>query len=63
MVKVEIINGKERQFVVDTMGNSKPENIYVIGLGERITLNISEKQIKKIMNELPKGAQINIIKG
>jgi hypothetical protein len=62
MIKVQIINGDQRQFVVDTKGQGKPEDIYVIGIKEQIILDIDEKQLKKIIAELPKGAQINILK-
>ena len=62
MIKVQIINGDQRQFVIDTKGNGDPKDIYVIGIKEQIVLNIDEKQLKKIINELPKGAQINILK-
>ena len=61
MVKVQIINGDQRQVVIDTKGSNKPEDIFVVGIKELITLNIDEKQIKKIINELPKGAQLNIV--
>jgi hypothetical protein len=61
MVKVQIINGDQRQIVIDTKGKNKPEDIFVVGIKEIMTLNVDEKQIKKIINELPKGAQLNIV--
>jgi len=61
MIKIQIINGPDRQIVIDTKGKNNPKDIYVIGIKEQITLDVEEKQIKKIINELPKGAQINII--
>ena len=61
MVKVQIINGPDRQIIIDTKGKNNSKDIYVIGIKEQVTLEVEEKQIKKIINELPKGAQINII--
>lgn len=60
-MKVQIINGSERQFLVDTQGKNNPKDIYLIGIKEIIELNINEKQLKKIISELPKGAQINTL--
>jgi hypothetical protein len=62
MVKVQIINGNTRQIVLDTKGKNDPKDIYVIGLKEHIILEVEEKLLKKIISELPKGAQINILK-
>jgi hypothetical protein len=62
MVKIQIINGNERQIVIDTKGKNNPKDIYVIGIRDSVVLDIDEKLIKKIIKELPKGAQINILK-
>jgi len=62
-MKIQIINGDKRQFIVDTKGKNNPKDIFVIGIKENIILEVEEKQLKKIIREIPKGSQINIIKG
>jgi len=62
MVKVEIYNGSERQLWIDATGKNKHEKIYPIGIKENVILEIEESEIKRIINELPKGALINVLK-
>ena len=62
MVKVQIVNSDLRQFLVDTKGKGDNKDIYLIGINEVIVLDVDESQIKKIIAELPKGAQLNILR-
>jgi len=62
MVKVQIVNSGLRQFLVDTKGKGINKDIFLIGINEVIVLDIDESQIKKIIAELPKGAQLNILR-
>ena len=52
MVKIQIINGNERQIVIDTKGKNNPKDIYVIGIRDSVVLDIDEKLIKKIYDSL-----------
>jgi len=61
MVKIEIYNGSERQFIVDTKGQNAHKDIFLIGINEKIVLDVDESQIIKISQELPKGAQMNVL--
>ena len=62
MIKVQIVNSDLRQFPIDTKGKGNYEDIYLIGINEVIVLDVEESQLKKIINELPQGAQLNILK-
>jgi hypothetical protein len=60
-MKIQIFNDSNRQFSLDTHGKGKHENIFLVGFGEKMVLEVDANQIKKITNDAPNGVQINIL--
>lgn len=60
-MKVQVFNNSERQFMIDTHGKGKHENIFLVGFGEEMVLEVDESQVRKITSEAPNGVQINIL--